>query len=249
MACDRAGILNLFLKLIMTNSYEEKQERRKEALQRRAAKLRAQADLLHADGRKALEAIPFGQPILVGHHSERSDRSYRARAVGKIDRAIAAGAKADDLETKAESVGTGGISSDDPEAIEKLEKKLLQAEEAHSFMLMQNKDARRCGNVVPWLHWQISNSRGRITAIKNRIQGLEHIRTSPASQPMNGNGWRIFEDADDNRIIITFEERQDESITKLLRSYAFVWSPSRKAWVRKITPQARFAVRQLAAKL
>jgi hypothetical protein len=233
----------------MSNAYEEKQERKKEALQRRADSLRAKADELHSAGRKALEAIPFGQPILVGHHSERSDRAYRGRAVGKIDRSIELGVKANDLERKAESVGTGGISSDDPDAIEKLEKKLLQAEEAHAFMLECNKDARRCGNVVPYLHWQISNSRGRITAIKNRIQGLEHIASQPTGAPLSGNGWRVAEDADDNRIILTLDARPDDSLKKLLRSYAFLWSPSREAWVRKITPNARLAVKQLTPQL
>ena len=233
----------------MANIYEEKQARRKEALQRRAAGLRAKADELYDTGRKALEVIPFGQPILVGHHSEKSDRSYRGKAIGKIERSFEMGGKADDAERKAESVGTGGISSDDPQAIEKLEKKLLEAEESHAFMLQCNKDARKCGNVIPYLHYQISNSRGRITAIKNRIQGLERIASQPAAASLSGDGWKIAEDADANRIVLTLEARPDDRLKNLLRSYAFLWSPSRKAWVRKITPNARFAVKQLVTKL
>jgi len=233
----------------MSNSYEEKQARKKEALQSRAAILRAKADALHADGIKALGAIPFGQPILVGHHSEKSDRSYRARAVAKINRSFDVASKAEKLERKAESLLAGGISSDDPEAVQKLKKKLLDAEETHAFMLACNKDARHCGNVIPYFHWQISNSRARITAIKNRIQGLEHIASHPAESPLSGDGWRIREDVDDNRIVLTLDARPDDSLKKLLRSYAFLWSPSRKAWVRKITPNARFAVKHLIAKL
>ena len=32
-----------------------------------------------AAGDKALSVIPFGQPILIGHHSEKRDRNYRRR--------------------------------------------------------------------------------------------------------------------------------------------------------------------------
>jgi hypothetical protein len=231
------------------NSYEEKQERRKEALLRRVARFRDQSAALDKAGREALERIPFGQPILVGHHSERSDRNYRGRAVGKIDKAIQLDAQAADLESRAESIGTGGISSDDPAAIEKLEEKLLKAEEAHALMVERNKEAKANLLPKPYANYQLSNSRGRITAIKNRIQGLEHIRVQPTPQPIIGNGWNIVEDIDDNRIILTFEVIPQEATRKLLRSKAFLWSPSRKAWVRKITPQARFAVQQLITQL
>ena len=41
-----------------------------------------------AAGKRA-EGIPFGQPILVGHHSERRDRNYRARIAAGMDRGLA----------------------------------------------------------------------------------------------------------------------------------------------------------------
>ena len=62
---------------------------------------------LQAQGRKALEAIPFGQPILIGHHSERSDRKFRARATGKISKAFELAHQADHLEQRAEARNNG----------------------------------------------------------------------------------------------------------------------------------------------
>src|SRR5947207_1571026 len=72
------------------------------------------------------DAIPFGQPILVGHHSEKRDRRFRARIDGKFRKGIALHKKAEDLKHRAASVGTAGISSDDPEAIEKLREKVVK---------------------------------------------------------------------------------------------------------------------------
>ncbi|MBD4157523.1 DUF3560 domain-containing protein, partial [Xanthomonas citri pv. citri] len=52
------------------NSYEAKLEARRERLLTRAQEANKNADSLHKKARSMAGAIPFGQPILVGHHSE-----------------------------------------------------------------------------------------------------------------------------------------------------------------------------------
>ncbi|WP_232431335.1 DUF3560 domain-containing protein [Cupriavidus sp. UYPR2.512] len=64
--------------------------------------------------------IPFGQPILTGHHSEGRDRRYRARVHATFGRAFELHDTANALDRRAEAVGKGGVSGDDPEAIPKL---------------------------------------------------------------------------------------------------------------------------------
>lgn len=64
----------------MMNDYEQRRQDRIDRLRERAEKKGAESDALVEAGMSALRAIPFGQPILVGHHSESRDRSYRARA-------------------------------------------------------------------------------------------------------------------------------------------------------------------------
>lgn len=231
------------------NSYEAKQEAKRERLREAAEKRRLTSETLYNDGKTALEQIPFGQPILVGHHSERADRAYRSRAVGKIDRAFELSREADELEARAASVGTAGISSDDPEAIEKLQAKLEKLREAHALMVQTNRDARTARQPRPFASYQLSNSNANIHRIERRIEQLAKLRMAPANVPITGNGWSITEDADDNRILIEFHERQPQEITQLLRSRAFLWSPSRTAWVRKLTENARFAARQIATAL
>lgn len=47
--------------------------------------------------------IPLGQPILVGHHSEKSDRAYRARIWAKMDKSVEESKKAKYWNRRAES--------------------------------------------------------------------------------------------------------------------------------------------------
>jgi hypothetical protein len=70
-------------------------------------------------------AIPFGQPILVGHHSEQRDRNYRAKIHNKFGKAFELDDKAKHYESRAASAECNhAISSDDPEALVKLQEKI-----------------------------------------------------------------------------------------------------------------------------
>ena len=55
----------------MKTDYHERREARIDRLRDRADKHKAEGESKMESGRKMLHAIPFGQPILVGHHSER----------------------------------------------------------------------------------------------------------------------------------------------------------------------------------
>ncbi|WP_299212303.1 DUF3560 domain-containing protein [uncultured Tateyamaria sp.] len=80
------------------NSYQKKQETRKERLlaaaDRQDAKASAAFDA--ADLREEKSGIPFGQPILVGHHSEGRHRRALERAHAAMDRGVEASKRADE---------------------------------------------------------------------------------------------------------------------------------------------------------
>ena len=61
------------------NSYEEKQEARRARYEEKASRLRDEAHRLHDQAHEMASAIPFGQPILVGHHSEETCPSCHRR--------------------------------------------------------------------------------------------------------------------------------------------------------------------------
>jgi len=131
------------------NSYEEKQERRKERLEARAERLARQGAAKIESGMERLRAIPFGQPILVGHHSEKRDRNYRAKAGNSIDKGMEMTQAAREVAARAAAVGTGGVSSDDPEAIVKLKGQLASLEANQRLMAAINKAWRAAGKPRP----------------------------------------------------------------------------------------------------
>lgn len=124
------------------NEYEAKQEARRQRYLDRAERAESEAQSTYEQARDMASVIPFGQPILVGHHSEGRDRRYRDRIGKTYDRAFEAHDKAGHYAAKAESVGKGGISSDDPDAVAKLKAKIAKAEALQVYMKGVNKAIR-----------------------------------------------------------------------------------------------------------
>lgn len=127
------------------NAYERKQEARRERLEAAADRARAQANAAYkrADLREEVSGIPFGQPILVGHHSEGRHRAAIKRADNAMRASIEAGKRAGELAARAAAVGSGGISSDDPEAIQKLQAEIDKAKARQEMMKAANKVIRK----------------------------------------------------------------------------------------------------------
>lgn len=125
------------------NSYEAKQAARRERMAERAENLREQAarEYRKADLREEASGIPLGQPILVGHHSERKHRRTIERADNAMRRSIEATRKAEELERRAANP-SAAISSDDPDACQKLRAKIERAERAQVAMKAANKVIR-----------------------------------------------------------------------------------------------------------
>ena len=125
------------------NDYEAKQEARKKKYEALSAKKAAQGKQTLDEAKRMASVIPFGQPILVGHHSERADRNYRKRIDGKYRKGFAALGQASHYEQKAASVGKGGVSNDDPAAIEKLADDLEKRQQLQELMKAANKIIRK----------------------------------------------------------------------------------------------------------
>jgi hypothetical protein len=122
------------------NAYEERRQARIERLQERADRAHAEADRLIQAGDDALSLIPLGQPILIGHHSEKSDRAYRGRAFGKIERGMDLEKKARQLDRRAEAAASNRtISADDPDAPAKIRARLRRLEELQQTMKNANR--------------------------------------------------------------------------------------------------------------
>ena len=94
----------------------------------------------------------------------------------------------------------------------------------------------------------------KIRRIAERIT-QEQANQQAAAQPdrtytlPNGHQVTVTFDAADNRIRICFPGKPDEATRATLGQNGFNWSPYNNAWQRKITANARYALRTVIAAL
>lgn len=246
------------------NSYEQRQEARRQRLENAADRADTAASATLNSARKMASAIPFGQPILVGHHSEGRDRRYRARIHNTQRKGFNLMDKAAYLRRKAAGVGLGGISSDDPAAIKKLRDELANMEASQERMKAANKairthknpEARTAALVaqgfseaqaaemlkpdfagrVGFADYSLKNNNANIRRVKGRIAELEQRRQREAVQKQ-GEGYTYREDTDENRVMFEFDRKPNDAARDFMKKHGFRWSPSRGtagAWVRML---------------
>ena len=243
--------------------YQERKEARIDRMEERAARAQAESSAASHAAHEIMRLIPPGQPILVGHHSERHHR----RDLDKIDRnmrkSIEAGEKSAYYSSRAASAASNhAISSDDPDAVEKLEAKLakLQAAQERDKELnawyRKHKTMKGCPGITgedaasadaqlaemregirrPVPAWQLSNRNGEIKRIKDRLAQLRKVDEMEHTE-IEFDGGMIITNEDVNRVQILFDEKPDDATRSKLKSNGFRWSRTEGAWQTQRTPQ------------
>lgn len=130
----------------------ERLEARAELRREWAEKRRKKAEAGFNRARVIADGIPFGQPILVGHHSERHHR----RDIARIDLGMRQGCESADMaehhDSKAANLERAldrSIYSDDPDAIEALKAKIYGMECERERMRSINAAWRKAGKPAP----------------------------------------------------------------------------------------------------
>lgn len=172
---------------------------------------------------------------------------------------------------KIRSVGTGGISSDDPQAVEKLEAKLATLEKHQEMMKAANaairmKDPAKgdaklaelgytpediaklrapdfCGR-IGYPAYELQNNNANIRRIRGRIEELKK-RTENTPEGWEFDGGRVVVNTAENRLQIIFDGKPDADIRTELKGEGFRWAPSQGAWQRQLTDNAMRAARRL----
>jgi hypothetical protein len=253
--------------------YAERKAARIERKLARAERLRQEGNALLDRGHKMASVIPFGQPILVGHHSEGRDRNYRAR----IDRTFTKGVQS---LKEAERAERQAISSDDPEAVRLLREKLEKLEKFRADMIAVNTMIRKVSRLpveqradalgealkaagynfqpskvadlltpdfagrVGFAKYQITNSAAEVRRLKGRIEELTRKAATPEREPEKVGDVRIEES--ENRVRIYFTGKPAEAVRTDLKRSGFRWSPSEGAWQSYVSEWAWQNARRIA---
>lgn len=257
--------------------YAERKAARIERLTRRAEQLAGVAERRFGAANRIASIIPMGQPILVGHHSEKRHR----RDISRIDDNMRAGvaaqkASADAARRAAAAEDNRSISSDDPEAVVKLKEKLAKLTSDQEKMKAMNACIRKHAKggslaqqaalLKEFDIGQIAAERlctpdfcGRIGfpdyAIKNNGAEIrrtekriaELVRAAELPEIRETHG-AIGLVVADNRVQLHFPGKPSEEVRTELKQNGFRWAPSEGAWQRKANNSAIYAARQLAKK-
>lgn len=252
-----------------------RQEARRERLEAAAAKAARESDARLERAHKMLDMIPPGQPILVGHYSERGHRAHLRKIDANFAKGFEADKRAKHLQARADAVGTAGISSDDPEAIEKLRVELAELEAAqaarkeinaaHKRFLkdpatletakLTDAQKERVRSYKPQYSWEphpcppyaMQNANANIRRIKGRIEQIEAARVLAGRKPETEQHGEITlaRDIEDNRIRLLFPGKPDEATRTLLKANGFRWSPMAKAWQRQLNTAGEWAAERV----
>ena len=225
----------------------------------RAAKTNQKANDLFRQADKISERFYMGQPILVGHHSERGARAAQNRMHNKMDAAISEDKKAEYYAQKAESAENNkSISSGDEDAIVKLKAKLETLSKIQERMKQANKvvkaaklsDTEKIAKLqeqgfseakaknllekdfagrVGFPPYALQNNNAEMSRLKKRIEELS-VKQSQQTQKIEFDGGEIVDNVAENRLQIFFDSKPDEETREKLKSNGFRWAPSAGAW-------------------
>jgi hypothetical protein len=129
-----------------TTTYRERRAARADRLDGWAAKRDAKATAAYEQASNLAARIPFGQPILIGHHSEGRARRDAVRIGAGMSKSLEHANMAASMASKAaniRSAADAAIYSDDPDAIERLNEKLAGLEAERAAIVAYNKTARK----------------------------------------------------------------------------------------------------------
>lgn len=121
-------------------NYAEKKQNRIERYRELSNKYKILSEKAHNQAHVMASVIPFGQPILIGHHSEKRDRAYRERIMRRFENCFKLQEKAEYYARKAQSAEcNNAISSDASDAIEQIKEKIASLEQSTEHMKKYNK--------------------------------------------------------------------------------------------------------------
>ena len=209
-------------------------EQRAERLSERAAAAARESSSRLAAARRMGDAIPFGQPILVGHHSEKGDRAYRARMNGNYEKAFELQKNAEELEYRAVAAANNtAIYADAADPVADIDERLAELETRRAKI----KDR-------PHESWELSNLGANIRRLKERREQLAALKASARVERMVGEV-KVVEDPDIARVQLFFPGKPDQATRDKLKANGFRWAPSEGAWQRQLNNSGRWAAEQV----
>lgn len=256
----------------MKSDFEERKNRRIAGYSKSAENARKRSESAFKTADSISSQIPFGQPILVGHHSEKRHRRAADKITNSMRKGIAESEKAKHFESRAEAAESNrAIFSDDPSATEKLAEKIERLEKRQELMKAANKLVKKDDydgllnlgfseqavtalltpdymGRVGFASFQITNNGANIRRLKERLEFELKKASLQTEEIVFDSGVKIRQNVEDNRTQIEFPvERVSKEIYTLLKRNGF--RRTREGiWQRHLSNGATWAAKEVEKK-
>jgi Domain of unknown function (DUF3560) len=218
----------------------------------------------HFAARERLEMIPLGQPILVGHHSEKRHRKDLTRIDEHFAKAKEHHDKADYFRRRAAAAESNVvIFSDDPDATEKLVDKIERLKKRQGVMKRANQLIRKADREgladlgfseetitklfsqdyagrVGFPNYALTNNSANIRRLEKRLAAIQNTQNDETTEERFTNGVCLVDNVEANRLQIFFPDIPSEEIRRELKRNGFHWSPTVGAWQRHRSNRAMY---------
>jgi hypothetical protein len=242
------------------SAFELKRQNRIQRLKERADRKRQEGEMRFKRADEIASFIPPGQPILVGHHSEKRHRKDLERIQNSMRKGFSLIETANHLEQRAaSSESNDAIFTEDPQAIQKLEAKIEGLEKAQARMKEVNRRIRVGQSLqdlgisvsaeenlktpdflrrVGFPDYALKNNNANIRRLKARLEAIRKTQTQDTPEEIEVNGIRLVENIELNRIQLFFPGKPAVEVRDKLKSDGFRWSPFNGCWQRHRSPLA-----------
>lgn len=259
----------------MRSNYEEKRANRQERYERLALRFKHESDSRYKRFHDLLGVIPMGQPILVGHHSEKGHRALLNKADNNMRKSIEAGEKSAYYAGRAETIKNNhAISSDDPNSLERLKEKLEGLQKNQEIMKACNKiikstkltEDQKVRKLVvegllpeklaieilkPDYCGRIGFPSFKLTNNNANISTVKKRIEKLEAMENAENKEKVFgdikilENADENRVQIFFPGKPSDEIRSQLKRRGYRWSPMNGCWQAFYSNYAKWSAEEI----
>ena len=159
------------------------------------------------------------------------------------------------------------ISSDDPDALDKLNARIEGMEERQTIRKQRNAWYRKHGTMqgcpglsaetalqidaaiendfykIPYAPYTLQNANAEMRRLKERRDGILKQREAAAQveggkEEISAHGFTVIRNLAEGRVNITFDDKPEADARDILKGHGFHWSPRAQVWTRKLTPAA-----------
>lgn len=242
----------------------ERLERKAELRREWAEKREQRANAAYSRASAIGSMIPMGQPILVGHHSEKRHRADLNKIDNAMRDSVESSKMAEHHESKADGIErqlATSIFSDDPDAVEALEAKAAAIDAECETMKAANKAFKKAKGAAGWAaglpdaekheadavalfricpyHKQPYPSYALTNARANARRLRERIkiingRKERAAQAEAAGGCMIV---GEEYVNVVFSEKPDRAIINAMKAAGFHWNGGSWGGYRKAVPE------------